>query len=70
MTWAGIPIRSRLGHLYIMIVLYCNSNAILVEPFQSCHDRHHIVAYIRIMTHLRERGHAMNLQVLDNEASK
>ena len=53
-----------------MIASHCNSNAILIEPFQYCHERHHIAAYIRIMTRLCERGHAVDLQVIDNETSK
>ena len=34
------PIRSRSGNQYIMLAYHCDSNAILVEPFQSHHDRH------------------------------
>ena len=64
------PIRSRSGHCYIMIALYCNINSILIEHFQYHNERHHIAAYSRIMTRLCERGHAVDLQVLDNEASK
>ena len=29
------PIRSRSGHRYIMLAFHYNSNAILIEPFQS-----------------------------------
>ena len=64
------PIRSRSGHRYIMLAFHCNSNVILIEPFQSRHDRHHIAAYSHIMTRLQERGHEVDLQVLDNKASK
>ena len=64
------PIRSRSGHRYIMLTFHCDSNTILIKPFQSCHDRHRIAAYSCIMTRLRERGHTVDLQVLDNEASK
>ena len=53
-----------------MLVFHCGSNTILVEPFQSLHYRHRIVAYRRIMTRLRERGHAVDLDVLDNKAIK
>ena len=64
------PILSRSGHRYIILPLHCKSNAILIEPFQSHHDCHRIAAYIRIMTRLRERGHAVHLQVLDKKTSK
>ena len=63
-------IRSRLGHCYIFLVLHCGSNTILVEPFQSCRHQHHIVVYSCIMMRLHERGHAVDLQGLDNKASK
>ena len=53
-----------------MLAYHCDSNAILVEPFQSRHDRHRIVAHGRIMTRFRDRGHLVEHQVLDNEASK
>ena len=53
-----------------MLAFHCNSNNILIEPFQSHHDRHRIAAYIRIMTRLRERGHTVDLKVLDNKARK
>eukprot|EP00804_Cyclotella_cryptica_P023279 CCRYP_000441-RA/>CCRYP_000441-RA protein AED:0.42 eAED:0.42 QI:0/-1/0/1/-1/1/1/0/227 len=39
------PIRSRSGNQYIMLAYHCDSNAILVEPFQSRHDRHRIAAH-------------------------
>ena len=63
-------IRSRSGRRYIMLVFHCNSNAILVEPFQSRHECHCIAAYKPIMMRLRERVHTVDLQVLDNKASK
>ena len=52
-----------------MLALHCDSNVILIEPFQSRHDRHYIAVYSHIMTRPQERGHAVDLQVLDNEAS-
>ena len=52
-----------------MLAFHCDSNVILIEPFQSRHDRHRIAAYSRIMTRLQERGHVVDPQVLDNEAS-
>ena len=64
------PIRSFSVHRYIILAFHCDSNAILIEPFQSCHIHHRILAYSRIMTRLSERGHAVDLQVIDNEASK
>ena len=63
-------IRSRSDHRYVMLTFHCDSNVILIEPFQSRHDRHHITAYSRIMTCLHKRVHRVGLQVLDNEASK
>eukprot|EP00804_Cyclotella_cryptica_P030065 CCRYP_016955-RA/>CCRYP_016955-RA protein AED:0.37 eAED:0.35 QI:0/-1/0/1/-1/1/1/0/377 len=64
------PTRSRSGNQYIMLAYHCDSNAILVEPFQSRHDRHRIAVHGRIMTRLRNRGHLVEHQILDNEASK
>ena len=53
-----------------MVADHCNTNAILIEPFQTREDRHRIPAYTRIMTRLKTRGHIIDHQVLDNEASK
>ena len=64
------PIRSRSDHHYIMLAFHCDSNVILIELFQSRHERHHIASYSRIMTLLQERVHAVDLQVLDNKVSK
>eukprot|EP00804_Cyclotella_cryptica_P022720 CCRYP_012520-RA/>CCRYP_012520-RA protein AED:0.32 eAED:0.32 QI:0/-1/0/1/-1/1/1/0/364 len=64
------PTRSCSGNQYNMLAYHCDSNAILVEPFQSCHDRNRIAAHGRIMTHLRNQGHLVEHQILDNEASK
>ena len=53
-----------------MFAYHCDTNAILVESFQTREDSHSIPAYTRIMTRLKTRGHVINHQVLDNEASK
>ena len=63
------PIRSRSGNRYIMLVFHFDSKVILIEPFQYLHDRHRIAAYIRIMVRHQERGYAVDLQILYNEAS-
>ena len=63
------PVRSRSGNQYLMLAYHCDTNAILIEPFQSRHDRHRIPAYTRIMERLKTRGHAIDRQILDNEAS-
>eukprot|EP00804_Cyclotella_cryptica_P025772 CCRYP_002950-RA/>CCRYP_002950-RA protein AED:0.35 eAED:0.35 QI:0/-1/0/1/-1/1/1/0/132 len=53
-----------------MFAYHCNSDAILVELFPFRHDRHCIAAHGRIMTRLRDRGHLVEHQILDNKASK
>ena len=53
-----------------MVAYHCDTNAILIEPFQTREDRHRIPAYTRIMTRLKTRGHIIDHQVLDNKASK
>ena len=64
------PVRSRSGNQYLMVAYHCNTNAILVKPFQTQEDCHRIPAYTRIMTRLKTRVHIIDHQVLDNEASK
>eukprot|EP00804_Cyclotella_cryptica_P027773 CCRYP_009194-RA/>CCRYP_009194-RA protein AED:0.39 eAED:0.16 QI:0/0/0/0.66/0.5/0.33/3/0/764 len=43
------PTHSHSGNQYIMLAYHCDSNAILVEPFQSCLDLHRIAAHGQIM---------------------
>ena len=64
------PVRSRSGNQYVMVAYHCDKNAILIEPLQTQEDRHHIPAYTRIMTRLKNRGHVIDHQVLDKEDSK
>ena len=51
-----------------MLAYHVNTNAILVKPLQSRKDRHHIAAYDCIMARLKNGGHTIDLQILDNEA--
>ena len=53
-----------------MVAYHCDTNAILIKPFQTREDRHRIPAYTRIMTRFKTRGHVIYHQVLNNEASK
>eukprot|EP00804_Cyclotella_cryptica_P017135 CCRYP_003350-RA/>CCRYP_003350-RA protein AED:0.46 eAED:0.46 QI:0/-1/0/1/-1/1/1/0/81 len=53
-----------------MLAYHCDSNVILVEPFQFCLDCHRIAVHGRIMTYLHNQGHLVEHQILDNEASK
>jgi len=63
------PIRSRSGNQYIMVAYHCDSNAILFTAFKTRNDRHRIPAYNSIMERLQARGHKVDVQILDNEAS-
>ena len=53
-----------------MIAYHCNSNAILAQPFKTRADKHRMVAYNSIMQRLENKGMLVDLQILDNEASK
>ena len=63
-------IRSRSGNQYLMVAYHCDTNAILIKPFHTQEDHHQIRTYTGIMTRLKTRGHVIEHQVLDNEASK
>eukprot|EP00804_Cyclotella_cryptica_P006024 CCRYP_000276-RA/>CCRYP_000276-RA protein AED:0.08 eAED:0.08 QI:0/0/0/0.66/1/1/3/0/1069 len=63
------PVRSRSVNQYLMLAYHCDTNVILIKPFQSCHDRHCIPAYNKLMGRLTARAHTVDHQVLDNEAS-
>eukprot|EP00804_Cyclotella_cryptica_P014538 CCRYP_004830-RA/>CCRYP_004830-RA protein AED:0.09 eAED:0.09 QI:0/0/0/1/1/1/3/0/993 len=63
------PTRSQSGNQYIMLAYHCDTNVILVEPFQSHHDHHRIAAHGCIMARLQAKGHKIEHQILGNEAS-
>ena len=52
-----------------MIAYNCDSNAILQAPFVNRKDKHRIRAYNSIMQKLADRGHHVDVQILDNEFS-
>ena len=63
------PIRSRSGNENIMIAYHCDSNTILEAPFVNRSDKHRIRAYNSSMQKLADRGHHVDIQILDNEVS-
>ena len=63
------PIRSRSGNEYIMIAYHCDYSTILQSPFVNIKDKHRIRAYNSIMQKLAERGHHVDIQILDNKVS-
>ena len=67
--YGRFPIRSRSGNEYIMIAYNCDSNTILQAPFVNRKYKHRIRAYNSIMPKLSDRGHHVEVQILDNEVS-
>jgi hypothetical protein len=63
------PVKARSGNQYEIIAYHANGNLILQQAFKSRNDCHCIAANNSIMTRLAARGLAVNLQILDNEAS-
>ena len=62
---------SRAANQYVMIAYHSStSNLILAHPFATRKDKHRVEAYNTIMTRLKVAGLDVDLQVLDNEASK
>ena len=52
-----------------MIVYHCDTNLILVVPFNTRKDTHRLKAYDKIMQRLSDHKLTVDLQILDNEAS-
>ena len=52
-----------------MIAYHCDSNTILQAPFVNRKEKHRIRAYNSIMKKLADRGHHVDIQILDNEFS-
>ena len=52
-----------------MIAYHCDSNTILQAPFVNRIDKHRIRAYNSITQRLADRGHHVEVQILDNKVS-
>ena len=52
-----------------MIAYHCDSNAMLIAPFNSCKDSHQLLAYNEITTQLKKLGQLVDLHILDNKDS-
>ena len=65
-----LPVISRTGNQYVMVAYHCSANTIMAVPFKSRKDKDRMVAYNSIMQRLKDRNMLVNLQILDNEASK
>ena len=63
------PVRSRSGIRLLMLSYHMDTNVILVDPFESRHNRHRLAVAYRIMTCLTKRGHSADLKILENECS-
>ena len=53
-----------------MIVYHCDSNIILKPPFVNRKDKHSIRAYNSIMKKIADRGHHVDVQILNNKVSE
>ena len=62
-------IHARSGNQYIVIAYHCDANLILAKPFTSRKDKHHLLAYDKLMRRLHNNKLTSNLQILNNEAS-
>jgi hypothetical protein len=62
--------RARSGNQYIMVALHSETNAILVQPFQTKADTHQIAAYNILFERLKSCHATPDVHVLDNEASR
>ena len=48
-----------------MIAYHCDFNTILQAPFVNREDKHRIIAYNSIMKKLTDRGHHVDIQILE-----
>jgi hypothetical protein len=64
-----LPIWARSGNQYITIIFHSHCNVILCAPYVNRSDKHLLAAYNSIMHRLANRGHNVDLQILDNEVS-
>jgi hypothetical protein len=65
----SFPVKARSGNQYVMIAYHADGNLILQQAFKTRNGQHCIAAYNTIMAWLAACGLAVDLQILDNEAS-
>ena len=63
------PVRSRSGNYFIMLAYQVDCNVILIESFQSRHDRHRLAAADRIMTRIQKNAPLTSKSSTTNAAS-
>ena len=52
-----------------MCAYHVGADVILVEAYQTKHDRHWLPAYNKIIEQLKQAGMQVKMQVMDNEVS-
>ena len=63
------PDHACIGNQYIMIAYHCDAKLMLAKPFASRKNKHHLLAYDKIMRRLSNNKLTVDLQILYNEAS-
>jgi hypothetical protein len=63
------PIQACSGNQYITIAFHSRCNAILCTPYVNRSNKHQLATYDSIMRRLANRGHNVDLQILNNEVS-
>ena len=53
----------------LLLRSHCDSNTIIQAPFPNKKDTHRIISYNYIMRRLDDRGHQVDVQILNNEVS-
>jgi hypothetical protein len=66
----ALPVTSRAGNKYLLILYDFDSNAILAEPMKARSDDEALRAYAAIYKTLTYKGCKPRLNILDNEASR
>ena len=64
-----LPVTSRSGNNYLMVMVKVDSNAILVEPMKSRKDNEMQRAYLALIKRVKAAGVVPKKHVLDNECS-
>jgi hypothetical protein len=64
-----LPIRACSHNQYITIAFHSRCNAILSAPYVNRSKKHQLATYDSTMHRLANRGHDVNLQILDNKVS-
>ena len=66
----NLPVKSKSGNIFIVVMVAIDSNAILVTPVKDHTDQQLRSTYVTLLKRIKDAGVQVKKHVLDNECSE